>query len=80
MRVQVDILATSARRRRLLDAIPRESWARLRREAGLSAIDIAQAVGVTRQTIHLWERGARRPSGARGLAYLELLAEIAGVH
>jgi DNA-binding XRE family transcriptional regulator len=45
----------------------------IRVSAGVSLADIARAVGVTRQTAMLWERGARRPSGERLLAYVAVL-------
>ena len=64
--------------------------AALRRTAGLQQLHLAEATGIHRTTINLYERGERRPTGphwrkiekACGLTRIELagrLLEFAGV-
>jgi len=64
-------LATRVRARRELPTptVRRE----LRRAAGVSLRDIADAIGVTREAVRLWELGQRRPRGANLDGYLEAL-------
>jgi transcriptional regulator with XRE-family HTH domain len=42
---------------------------RIRVASGLTQAELGAAVGVDGSTVHRWERGSRRPSGARALAY-----------
>jgi transcriptional regulator with XRE-family HTH domain len=49
----------------------------LRLQAGLSQQDIADAVGVRRETISRWERGVRSPRGESLNAYARVLGAIA---
>jgi DNA-binding transcriptional regulator YiaG len=50
----------------------------LREQAGLSQQDVADALGVTRTAVSLWEAGDREPRPAHRERYLELLDRIAG--
>lgn len=45
----------------------------VREMAGVTTSDVAQAVGVSRQTISNWETGKRSPRGQHLEAYLEIL-------
>jgi transcriptional regulator with XRE-family HTH domain len=48
----------------------------LRERAGLSQRDIAQALGVTREAVALWELGARTPRPSTAGKYLVLLDRL----
>jgi DNA-binding XRE family transcriptional regulator len=48
----------------------------LRADAGLTQQDLADALGVHRETVSRWERGARSPRGRLLIAYVELLDEL----
>ncbi len=50
----------------------------LRIEAGVTAAEAAEAVGVSRQSIIYWENGARRPRGANAEKYAEVLRAFQG--
>jgi DNA-binding transcriptional regulator YiaG len=50
----------------------------IREAAGLSLTELANEIDVHRTTIHRWEQGARRPSGAGALRYLRALDELSG--
>lgn len=52
---------------------PPEMCRLLRKSAGLSQGDIAQACGVTQSAVALWEQGSRKPTGRRLAAYVEAL-------
>lgn len=45
----------------------------LRQASGLSAADVARALGLTRQAVTAWERGERRPSAVNCDGYLRVL-------
>jgi DNA-binding XRE family transcriptional regulator len=45
----------------------------LRRAAGASLADVADAIGVTRQAVSLWELGLREPRDVYVEDYLEIL-------
>lgn len=45
----------------------------IRLAAGLSAAEVAAAMGVTRQAVAAWERGRRTPRGPLLSAYIEVL-------
>lgn len=45
----------------------------LRVSCGVSAQEVAEAVGVTRQSVNRWERGERRPRGEALKAYAEVI-------
>jgi len=45
----------------------------IRLAAGVSITQVAQEIGVTRQAVHFWETGIRRPSGPHLVAYVEIL-------
>lgn len=51
-----------------------ESRRAIREMAGVSTADVAQALGVSRQTISNWETGKRSPCGAHLEGYLEILS------
>jgi DNA-binding transcriptional regulator YiaG len=48
----------------------------IREGAGLSQGDIAQAVGVRRETVSRWETGARAPRGEFLVKYREVLEAV----
>jgi transcriptional regulator with XRE-family HTH domain len=48
----------------------------LRESAGLSQEDVAQAVGVRRESVSRWETGIRAPRGQLLVAYTEVLEAI----
>jgi DNA-binding transcriptional regulator YiaG len=50
----------------------------LREDLGLSQEDIAQVLGVHRETVSRWERGACYPRGRHLVAYVELLQRLKG--
>ncbi|MFD5370789.1 helix-turn-helix transcriptional regulator [Streptomyces sp. NPDC127103] len=45
----------------------------VREAAGVSTADVAEALGVSRQTISNWETGRRVPRGRLLVGYLEVL-------
>jgi len=47
-----------------------------RESAGLSPAEVASALGVSRQTVGLWESGKRKPTADHALAYGRLLARL----
>jgi DNA-binding XRE family transcriptional regulator len=47
-----------------------------RESAGLSPAEVASALGVSRQTVGLWESGKRKPTAEHALAYGRLLARL----
>jgi transcriptional regulator with XRE-family HTH domain len=49
----------------------------LRERAGLSQHEIADALGVTREAVALWEAGLRTPRPATASAYLAILERLA---
>lgn len=55
---------------------PLEICRMLRLEAGLTMEDMAGLVGVTRQTVFLWETGRADPRGSNRLAYVRVLKEL----
>jgi DNA-binding transcriptional regulator YiaG len=46
----------------------------LRQAAGVTVVEVASVVGVSRQSVTAWERGDARPVGDHLHAYLDLLA------
>ncbi|MDW8339330.1 MAG: helix-turn-helix transcriptional regulator [Thermoleophilia bacterium] len=50
----------------------------LRERSGLSAAALARELGVTRQAVASWERGARFPRAANLVRYAALLRLLAG--
>lgn len=55
---------------------PPERRAELRKAAGLTLQEVADAVGVTATSVWFWEQGQRRPSGAHLDAYLDALGAL----
>lgn len=49
----------------------------LRQSSGLSAAELAELMGVTRQAVSKWERGVRTPRGPHLEAYIAVLDELA---
>jgi transcriptional regulator with XRE-family HTH domain len=49
----------------------------IRQQSGLSQLDVARALGVSREAIVYWEAGRRTPRPATAVAYLELLDRLA---
>jgi DNA-binding transcriptional regulator YiaG len=45
----------------------------LRREAGISAAELAEALGVTEGAVLTWERGTREPRGRNRDGYIQAL-------
>lgn len=65
---------------RLLKALPDHTVCRqIREDARVEVTRIASEVGVSRQTISLWESGRRRPRGQAGLKYARILADLKSV-
>jgi DNA-binding transcriptional regulator YiaG len=52
---------------------PPKSCRVIRELSGVSTADVANALGVTRQTISNWENGKRAPRGPHLEGYLEIL-------
>lgn len=48
----------------------------VRKRAGLTQAEIADAIGVSQPTIGLWETGKRVPRGAPALRYAEALETL----
>ena len=48
----------------------------VRQSAGMSAAQVATALGVTRQAVSAWERGTRCPRGEMLEAYVAVLDEL----
>ncbi|MFD9691523.1 helix-turn-helix domain-containing protein [Kitasatospora sp. NPDC059088] len=53
---------------------------RLRKAAGLTQVEVAQALGTRRETFAKWESGAAQPRAPRRGAYAFLLAGLADLH
>ncbi len=49
----------------------------IRERARLSRAEVADAVGVTPETIWRWERGLRNPTGGKGRTYCRLVHALA---
>lgn len=72
---RVDALALSARGRQLLAT---GEGRRIRRAAGLSLAEVAEAVGITRQTLATWEDGTRSARDAAAVGrYARALGAVA---
>jgi transcriptional regulator with XRE-family HTH domain len=50
---------------------------RIRELSGLTQQELGTAVGVDGSTVHRWEHGTRRPSGAAALKYAKALRTLA---
>jgi DNA-binding XRE family transcriptional regulator len=69
-----DELASLSRRIEIRRDLPSPDVRRaLRQAAGISQADVARAAGVTRQAVHLWERGMRVPCGENLDTYAAVL-------
>ncbi|MYX38836.1 MULTISPECIES: helix-turn-helix transcriptional regulator [unclassified Streptomyces] len=68
------LLKSGPRRTRLPEPAER---ARLRTEYGLTQVEVAEALDVTRTTVAGWEAGRSEPQGATRAAYAKLLDGIA---
>lgn len=62
----------SARRRLPVPAMRRA----VRLDAGLTQTDVAEVVGVSRESVARWESGARNPRGDALLVYVDLLDQL----
>lgn len=51
----------------------------LRRKAGITQQQVADAIGVTREAVSRWESGVRSPREPHRSAYLVLLHELEGI-
>jgi transcriptional regulator with XRE-family HTH domain len=70
-------LAELEQRRRLRQRLPPPEIARaIRRAAGVSQQELADAIGVSRQAVSYWEAGLRRPRGARLAVYAEAIQRL----
>ncbi|HEX7126644.1 MAG TPA: helix-turn-helix transcriptional regulator [Thermodesulfobacteriota bacterium] len=69
-----DALVRARRARRLPSPAARRQ---LRVQAGLTQLDIARALGVTRECVARWELGCRTPRGVLLDRYIELLDRLA---
>lgn len=47
---------------------------RLRKAFGISGAQLARSIGVSRQTLHAWERGDKEPTGDNREAYAAILS------
>lgn len=56
---------------------PPEEREALRKAAGLSLRDVADAMGVAATTVHFWETGQRNPNAQHLDAYLTALSAMA---
>jgi DNA-binding transcriptional regulator YiaG len=74
MDATLDGLTAKIRARRDLPEPPVRRM--IRKAAGVSLADAADVVGVTRQAVSLWERGARSPRGENLERYLSLLQAL----
>jgi len=61
-----------ARRRLPVPAMRRA----IRLDAGLTQADVAETMGVHRESVARWEAGARTPRGRTLVAYVDLLDEL----
>jgi DNA-binding XRE family transcriptional regulator len=57
---------------------PPELRRALRKAAGASQADIAEVVGVTRQSVSFWEAGTRTPRGPNLESYVDVLEVLRG--
>ena len=48
----------------------------LRNEAGLTLVELAGQLGVTKQALWYWEAGLRQPTGDNRIAYSRALDEL----
>ncbi|MGD6753962.1 helix-turn-helix domain-containing protein [Streptomyces sp. BH105] len=55
---------------------PPKERRRLREDGSLSRDEVAERVGVTRETVRRWESGRTTPKGQKREAYAQLLAEL----
>lgn len=72
----IDELIDHVRDRRNLPAP--EVRRAVRKDAGLSLADVADALGVSRQAVAHWEHGARHPRPEHLRKYAELLRRLMG--
>ncbi|MEU5416677.1 helix-turn-helix domain-containing protein [Streptomyces clavifer] len=59
---------------------PPKVRAALRQAEGLTQVEVAEAIGVTRVAFHRWETGQAEPRARSRAAYLRLLQGIANKH
>ncbi|MDX2748279.1 MULTISPECIES: helix-turn-helix domain-containing protein [Streptomyces] len=59
---------------------PPKVRAALRQAEGLTQVEVAEAIGVTRVAFHRWETGQAEPRARSRAAYLRLLQGIADKH
>lgn len=52
---------------------------RRRKDAGLSLMEVAEAIGVNLTTVHRWENGSHRPRRSAALRYLAALEQAGRV-
>lgn len=52
------------------------TWAHIRKGAGLSAVKLAAAIGVSVPTLYAWENGSHLPTGLNREAYAKALREL----
>lgn len=71
----IEDLLERARLHRALPGI--EERQRLRKAAGLSLEDVADAIGCSRQALAHWEHGRRVPRGRNLTVYAEVLRALA---
>lgn len=67
-----------ARLQRVRAAAANGRACQVRQQAGLTQLEIAEAVGVAQPTVALWESGKRVPRGAAALRYAEALETLEG--
>lgn len=72
-----DLSATLAERAKAISRLPDPDRAReIREAAGVTMVEVAEAIGVDRVTVHRWETGVRRPRGENAARYSKLLTDL----
>lgn len=75
MAISGPIAAKLAARRRLPGPEMRRA---IRVSAGVTQADVAESIGVARESVARWEAGVRCPRGETLLRYVDLLDELRG--
>jgi DNA-binding transcriptional regulator YiaG len=74
----MDALERRLQQARAVRRLPAPATRRhLRERAGLSQLDVARALNVTREAVAYWESGRCTPRPATAVQYLELLDKLA---
>jgi DNA-binding transcriptional regulator YiaG len=77
MEVPMGVLEEALARAEKLRTMPAPGMRRrIRERAGLTQLDLAAALGVSRPAVSRWEAGQREPRGELGLRYVEILDRL----